>query len=128
MRALALLTQIKSSALKAAADYDEAQRQIAELRLFIRPRRLLAEFDLPQDAGRCVRQAASMNAITFFRHPADEHFIDNGQVYCPVRSQDIEFDLCAGCGWLTRIDLKATHPVVRCRPTGKPGWLGRPWL
>lgn len=69
-----------------------------------------------------------MNAITFFRHPSDEHFIDNGHVYCPVRSQDVEFDVCAGCRWMTRVDLKAKHPVVRCRPTREPGWLGRPWL
>lgn len=63
-----------------------------------------------------------------FRRIADEHIIDEGKVYCPVRKRDVEFDLCAGCGWTTQIDLKANPPVVRCQPESPPGWLIRPWL
>ena len=69
-----------------------------------------------------------MNLLTLFRHPSDEHFIDNGHVYCPMRDHDVELDVCAGCRWATGIDLKAKLPVVRCQPTRRPGWLGRPWL
>lgn len=69
-----------------------------------------------------------MNTITFFRHPSDEHYVDHGHVYCPVRAHDVEFDLCAGCRWLTGIDLKAKPAVVRCRPASVPDWLGRPWV
>jgi hypothetical protein len=69
-----------------------------------------------------------MNPITFFRHPSDEHYIDQGHVFCPVRERDVDFDLCAGCRWATDIDLTSRLPVVRCRPTRFPSWLGRPWL
>ena len=63
-----------------------------------------------------------------FRRVADEHLIDQGKVYCPLRKRDVEFDLCAGCSWTTSIDLKATPPVVRCRPESEPLWVVRPWL
>jgi hypothetical protein len=63
-----------------------------------------------------------------FRRASDEHFIDHGSVYCPVRKHDVEFDLCAGCRWATGIDLRAKNPVVRCRPESPPQWLVRPWL
>ena len=63
-----------------------------------------------------------------FRRVADEHLIDEGKVYCPLRSRDVEFDLCAGCRWTTSIDLTAKAPVVRCRPDTMPQWLVRPWL
>ena len=69
-----------------------------------------------------------MNTLTFFRHPSDEHYIDQGRVFCPQREHDVDFDLCAGCRWATAIDLKSPLPLVRCRPTGSPSWLGRPWL
>ena len=63
-----------------------------------------------------------------FRAPPEEHFIDHGKVYCPVRKRDVEFDLCAGCRWTSSIDLKAKAPVVRCRPQAMPPWILRPWL
>ena len=67
-----------------------------------------------------------------FRRLPDEHLIDDGRVYCPVRKRDVEFDLCAGCHWVTSIDLKgntpANAPVVRCRPESTPVWVVRPWL
>jgi hypothetical protein len=63
-----------------------------------------------------------------FRHATDEHFIDQGSVYCPLRKRDVELDLCAGCRWATDIDLQAKNPVVRCRPESPPQWLIRPWL
>jgi hypothetical protein len=63
-----------------------------------------------------------------FSSRPDEHFIDEGRVYCPVRKRDVEFDLCAGCRWTAGIDLKASAPVVRCRPESSPVWIMRPWL
>jgi hypothetical protein len=63
-----------------------------------------------------------------FRSKPDEHLIDEGRVYCPVRKRDVEFDLCAGCTWTTSLDLKAHAPVVRCPPEPSPVWLIRPWL
>jgi len=63
-----------------------------------------------------------------FRPSREDHLIDNGQVYCPRRKRDVEFDLCAGCAWTQSIDLHATPPVVRCAPDSSPGWLIRPWV
>jgi hypothetical protein len=63
-----------------------------------------------------------------FRPKPQEHFIDDGHVYCPLRKRDVEFDLCAGCRWTKSIDLNANPPVVRCEPESAPGWLIRPWL
>ena len=63
-----------------------------------------------------------------FRPSPDEHLIDDGRVFCPVRGRDVEFDLCAGCEWETSVDLKAKPPVVRCRPEATPTWFTRPWL
>ena len=62
-----------------------------------------------------------------FRRRADEHLIDEGHVYCPVRQRDVEFDLCAGCRWMTGIDLKSRTPVVRCKPELTPAWIMQPW-
>ncbi len=59
---------------------------------------------------------------------SDEHLIDDGRVFCPVRGQDVEFDFCAGCEWATGIDLRAEPPVVRCRPQRSPVWIMHPWL
>jgi hypothetical protein len=63
-----------------------------------------------------------------FRPRPEEHFIDAGHVYCPVRKCDVELDVCAGCRWTTSIDLAAKLPVVRCAPQSPPQWLTRPWL
>jgi hypothetical protein len=67
-----------------------------------------------------------------FRPHSEEHLIDEGRVFCPVRKRDVEFDLCAGCRWTTSIDLKGSAPtyapVVRCRPESTPVWVVRPWL
>ena len=67
-----------------------------------------------------------MNTLRFFRHPGDEHYVEQGHVYCPVRNHDVDIDVCLGCGWAIDIDLKAKLPVVRCRPSRLPDWLGRP--
>jgi hypothetical protein len=66
--------------------------------------------------------------MTMFRRANDEHFIDNGSVYCSVHKRDVELDLCAGCRWMTQIDLDAKNPVVRCRPELPPQWIVRSWL
>jgi hypothetical protein len=63
-----------------------------------------------------------------FRTRPEEHFIDEGRVYCPTRKRDVEFDLCAGCSWTKSIDLSANPPVVRCKPDSPVGWLIRAWL
>ena len=63
-----------------------------------------------------------------FRSTADEHLIDEGRVYCPLRKRDVEFDLCAGCRWATSIDLQSKMPVVRCQPELTPLSLMLPWL
>jgi len=34
----------------------------------------------------------------------------------PLRQRDVEVDLCAGCQWMTKIDLETDPPFVRCRP------------
>jgi hypothetical protein len=62
-------------------------------------------------------------------HPRrQEHFIDDGRVYCALRKRDVEFDVCAGCRWRTALDLDAKQPFVRCEPEWSPDWLLRPWL
>lgn len=43
-------------------------------------------------------------------------YVDDGCVQCPLRQRDVEVDVCAGCEWLTAIDLEAELPFVRCRP------------
>ena len=52
----------------------------------------------------------------FMRSPGCEHYVDSGSVNCPRRGRDVEVDLCAGCEWMTDIDLQAKPPFVRCRP------------
>jgi hypothetical protein len=63
-----------------------------------------------------------------FRTNTEEHFIDEGRVYCPVRGRDVEFDLCASCRWVASIDMQGRAAVVRCRPESSPVWVMRPWL
>ena len=60
-----------------------------------------------------------------FSLPSQEHFIDNGHVFCPTRGRDVEFDLCAGCGSLERVDLDARPPSVTCAPMAPGAWLLR---
>jgi hypothetical protein len=60
-----------------------------------------------------------------FSLPSQEHFIDNGHVFCPARGRDVEFDLCAGCGSLERVDLDARPPSVTCAPMAPGAWLLR---
>ena len=54
--------------------------------------------------------------FSFFRPAGYEHYVDRGCVSCPRRGRDVEVDLCAGCQWMTSIDLEAKPPFVRCRP------------
>jgi len=63
-----------------------------------------------------------------FRPKGQEHFIDDGHVYCALRKRDVEFDVCAGCRWRTDVVLDVKHPFVRCEPQSSPDWLVRPWL
>jgi hypothetical protein len=50
------------------------------------------------------------------RPSAQARYVDGGCVYCPLRERDVEVDFCAGCEWMTAIDLQAELPFVRCRP------------
>ena len=52
--------------------------------------------------------------FSLIRPPTYEHYVDNGCVSCPRRGRDVEVDLCAGCEWLSAIDLQAKPPFVRC--------------
>jgi len=53
--------------------------------------------------------------FSFMKLPRYEHYVDRGCVHCPRRGRDVEVDLCAGCEWMTKIDLQAKPPFVRCR-------------
>jgi len=55
-----------------------------------------------------------------FRPPAYQHYVDGGCVSCPRRGRDVEVDLCAGCEWMTSIELQAKPPFVRCEPGPAP--------
>lgn len=61
------------------------------------------------------------------RPPAGRRYVDAGSVSCPLRQRDVEVDLCAGCQWMTQIDLEAEPPFVRCRPEITPAELLRVW-
>ena len=61
--------------------------------------------------------------FNFFGTAADRLIIDNGQVFCPIRHQDTDIDLCAGCPRVRQIDDSCSVPFVRCRlePRMLPG-------
>lgn len=54
------------------------------------------------------------------RPSGQPRYIDRGCVQCPLRQRDVEVDLCAGCQWLTDIELDAEPPFIRCRPAATP--------
>jgi len=58
--------------------------------------------------------------FSLFRFPGGEHYVDRGLVSCPRHGRDVEVDLCAGCEWMTKIDLHAKPPFVRCEPGPAP--------
>ena len=62
--------------------------------------------------------------FSFFRTPSYEHYVDRGCVSCPRRGCDVEVDRCAGCEWMTAIDLQAKPAFVRCRPAPAPAAPG----
>ena len=55
----------------------------------------------------------------FLKPPDLRQYLDNGKVFCPNRSCDVEIDTCAGCRWMQEIYQNAKQPFVRCDP--------RPW-
>ena len=63
--------------------------------------------------------------FALFDRPTRDHFIDEGNVWCPVRGSNVEFDLCAGCRSLERIELDCERPYVRCSPELPRAWLLR---
>ena len=65
--------------------------------------------------------------FSFIRPPVCEHYVDGGSVSCPRRGRDVEIDLCAGCQYMTRIDLQAKPPFVRCQPGPIPALQMRMW-
>jgi len=58
--------------------------------------------------------------FSLFRSPGGEHYVDRGCVSCPRRGRGVEVDLCAGCEWMTSIELQAKPPFVRCEPGPAP--------
>jgi hypothetical protein len=54
--------------------------------------------------------------ITLLRLADPRRFIDGGRVHCPMRSRDVEADLCAGCRWVLTIEDLGKTPYVRCSP------------
>ena len=60
-----------------------------------------------------------------FTEPSRDHYIDGGKVFCPTRGRDVDFDLCAGCRALERIEFDAAPPYVRCAPPAPGAWLLR---
>jgi hypothetical protein len=69
-----------------------------------------------------------MDLFSFFRPRTYEHYVDGGCVSCPRRGHDVEVDRCASCEWMTRMDLEAKPPFVRCRPGPVPGLQMRIWI
>lgn len=65
--------------------------------------------------------------FALIRPAAHARYVDGGCVQCPLRQRDVEVDLCAGCEWMTEIDLEADPPFVRCRPAPTPVPLMRIW-
>jgi hypothetical protein len=65
--------------------------------------------------------------FTLIRPPAGRRCVDRGSVSCPLRQRDVEVDLCAGCNWMTEIDLEAEPPFVRCRPEMSAAQFARIW-
>jgi len=65
--------------------------------------------------------------FSFIRPPSYEHYVDGGSVSCPRRGRDVEVDLCAGCEWMTTLDLEAKPAFVRCRPGPTPALQMRMW-
>lgn len=65
--------------------------------------------------------------FSFIRPPSHEHYVDGGCVSCPRRGHDVEVDLCAGCQWMTEIDLQAKPPFVRCEAGPAPVLQMRAW-
>jgi hypothetical protein len=63
--------------------------------------------------------------FSLIRTPAFEHYVDGGSVSCPRRGRDVEVDLCAGCEWMSAIDLQAEPPFVRCQAVPSPAPLLR---
>jgi hypothetical protein len=62
------------------------------------------------------------------RPRAAQRYVDGGCVHCPLRQRDVEVDLCAGCQWMTEIDLQAKLPFVRCRPEATPARQMPIWI
>ena len=60
-----------------------------------------------------------------FSETSQQHYIDGGQVFCPTRGRDVEFDLCAGCRSLKELSFDTTPPFVRCAPLTPGAWLLR---
>ena len=54
--------------------------------------------------------------FALIRPAAPARYVDHGSVHCPLRRCDVEVDRCAGCQCMTKIDLEAKLPFVRCRP------------
>ena len=61
------------------------------------------------------------------RPATGRRYIHEGNVFCPTRQRDVEFDVCAGCALATEIEPDLEHPYVRCRPE-PAGFAPMLWL
>lgn len=43
-----------------------------------------------------------------------EQVVDEGRVWCAVRSKDVNVDTCFPCYRCRRVDLDSAHPTVTC--------------
>jgi hypothetical protein len=67
--------------------------------------------------GGCSMASSAQWRETMFKifeRANDKQVIDNGRVYCRNRSCDTDIELCAGCRWLTEINMTGKVQYLRC--------------
>ena len=53
--------------------------------------------------------------FNLFGRKHDQLIIDNGRVFCPIRQQDTDIDICAACHRIREMDTTAEPGFVRCQ-------------
>ena len=54
--------------------------------------------------------------FSLHRHPSDRRYVYYGRVHCPIRANEPEIDVCAGCSWLLDINQSQDESFIRCQP------------
>ncbi|MFM9968053.1 MAG: hypothetical protein ACKVQK_06605 [Burkholderiales bacterium] len=62
--------------------------------------------------------------INFLRAPSDRLIIDNGRVFCPAQSKDVDIDRCGACRSVREFNLDANPAYMRCHSEALPGPQG----